>query len=381
MPSQQTTIFSPTELAYLHISLSLQPPIRPDARSPTTFRPLIGEIDLLPSTNGSARLCFADGTEGIVGVKAEVGRTGHGPTDEASGPEEASRSGDETRNRGDVETKDHPIEKDGESSWVEVTIDLPGQREDDFMVTSITQMIHEGLVTDGTLPRKLYINSNWHWKLYIDVMTFPHISTPPLLTVLQILLLSPLSSYPLPLLSLSTHLALFSTRLPALISQGEEDPLFNDDWEAALPLYQKPNTKAPAHTMQNAPKPPVSIMAISVGPNLFFDPSREELAVADAVVVVTVTSHFSPNDDGDGEGNNGVKILAIRTLDPPSALTTSSSAALGGEPGFDQMEDGEGDWKPKRGGMKREVLSKLVDLCCKKGGMGEEILEALKAFV
>ncbi|CAF9942211.1 hypothetical protein IMSHALPRED_003417, partial [Imshaugia aleurites] len=66
------TLLSPSELSYLHTSLSLHPPIRPDARPPTSFRPLVAETDLLPSANGSARLCFADGTEAIVGVKAEV---------------------------------------------------------------------------------------------------------------------------------------------------------------------------------------------------------------------------------------------------------------------------------------------------------------------
>src|SRR5436309_9199683 len=63
---------SPAELSYLHTSLSLTPPIRPDARTLTQFRPLIAETDILPSTNGSARICFADGTEAIVGVKAEL---------------------------------------------------------------------------------------------------------------------------------------------------------------------------------------------------------------------------------------------------------------------------------------------------------------------
>src|SRR6202045_1147171 len=71
-PSSNQVLLSPAELSYLHTSLSLHPPIRPDARSPTQFRPLIAETDILPGTNGSARICFADGTEAIVGVKAEV---------------------------------------------------------------------------------------------------------------------------------------------------------------------------------------------------------------------------------------------------------------------------------------------------------------------
>ena len=68
----QQVLLSPAELAYLHSSLSLQPPIRPDGRSPTQFRPLTAETGILPGTNGSARVCFSDGTEAIVGIKAEI---------------------------------------------------------------------------------------------------------------------------------------------------------------------------------------------------------------------------------------------------------------------------------------------------------------------
>ena len=87
MASTQT-LLSPAELAYLHDSLSLTPPIRPDGRTPTQFRPLVAETGILPGTNGSARICFADGTEAIVGVKAEVERT-RGTF--AEGEEEGSR--------------------------------------------------------------------------------------------------------------------------------------------------------------------------------------------------------------------------------------------------------------------------------------------------
>src|SRR3954449_5640193 len=68
----QQVLLSPAELSYLHKSLSHLPPIRPDGRTSTQFRPLIAESDILPGTNGSARICFADGTEAIVGIKAEV---------------------------------------------------------------------------------------------------------------------------------------------------------------------------------------------------------------------------------------------------------------------------------------------------------------------
>jgi exosome complex component RRP42 len=72
----------------------------------------------------------------------------------------------------------------------------------------------------------------------------------------QILLLSAPLSYPLPLLSLTTHLALQHTQLPALISEQDEDPLFNDDWEAAVPLYT------------SGQKPPITLLLASVGPGI-----------------------------------------------------------------------------------------------------------------
>ena len=81
MPPQGSsqTLLSPAELSFLHSSLSSTPPIRPDLRTPTQFRPLVAETEILPSTNGSARICFSDGTEAIVGIKAEVERTPQAP--------------------------------------------------------------------------------------------------------------------------------------------------------------------------------------------------------------------------------------------------------------------------------------------------------------
>lgn len=167
MPSQKVSLLSPTELAYIYSSLRLNPPIRPDARSPTTFRPLVAEIDLVPSANGSARLCFADGTEGIVGVKAEVERTGPIRTTQARDPEDGQVIAAAGVKSSSNDANDQGIS--GHSRWVEVTIELPNQKEEDPTVVFLAQIIHEGLVADGMLPDRLYINLNWHWKLYVDV--------------------------------------------------------------------------------------------------------------------------------------------------------------------------------------------------------------------
>lgn len=163
MAPTTSSLLSPSELSYLHTSLSLSTPIRPDSRLPTSFRPLTAETSLFPSTNGSARICFADGTEAIVGVKAEVEKT--------------PLVGREVFGDGDGE--DEGMEVDGErrggmakaeDKWVEVSVDMPGyQRDDDAVVVFLAAILHEALVADGSLRQKLLINNRWHWRLYVDV--------------------------------------------------------------------------------------------------------------------------------------------------------------------------------------------------------------------
>ncbi|KAL8834672.1 MAG: hypothetical protein Q9176_007357 [Flavoplaca citrina] len=323
-----STLLSPSELSYLHTSLSLNPPIRPDARSPTTFRPLVAETDLLPTTNGSARLCFADGSEAIVGVKAEVERTVG-----------ASNTSNNVRFHDDEDTKMHSAEEDmdeergrqargkGQDSWIEVTIDMPGfGRDDDGVVVFLAQMLQEGLVADGGLR----------------------------------------DSYPLPLLSLTTHLALLATKLPAPISRIDEDPLFNDDWDAAEPLY-------PSSGSEQTSKPPFTLLVISVGDNIFFDPSREELAVADAVCAVTVGTVDATVFTGKRrEGTPKLRLLSLRTIDPPARLAAAASTIEG--------EDDQGAWRPARGGMKRGTVGKMVKMVLEVGGVGEEVMTGLEGF-
>ncbi|KAI4259639.1 MAG: hypothetical protein L6R35_007452, partial [Caloplaca aegaea] len=302
-----------------------------------------------------ARLCFADGTEAIVGVKAEVERTVVGASNTSSGQ---SRLDDE--GEGEDDTRMHSAEEDmveerrrqargkGQDAWIEVTVDMPGfGRDDDGVVVFLAQMLQEGLVADGGLRDRLWIGWGWHWRVYVDI-----------------LLLTAPNSYPLPLLSLTTHLALLSTKLPAPISRIDEDPLFNDDWDAAQALYDGATRS----------RPPFTLLVVSVGDNIFFDPSREELAVADAVCAVTVgtlqrsqsTGHQSNDDE------SSLRLLSLRTIDPPARLAAATSATDG--------EDDQGLWKPARGGMKRRIVAKMVKTVLEPGGVGEEVLTGLEGF-
>lgn len=217
----------------------------------------------------------------------------------------------------------------------------------------------------------------------------------------QVLLLSQPLSYPLPLLSLTTHLALLATKLPKLKSKGEEDPFFDDDWNAAEYLYPRASsfpkfgggtaTGGVPPPVQHV-RPPVTLLVIAVGDNVIFDPNREEIAVADTVLAISVTR------DGGAEG--GLKLLSIRTIDPPSRLTqpgvpnSENVATLGATAGAAGSEEqqsaavlnpvtGEeevpGVWRPRRGGVKRRTVAKMVKLVLEKGGVGEEVLEGLES--
>lgn len=164
---------SPAELSYLYTSLSQGPPIRPDGRSPTQFRPLVAETDILPSANGSARICFADGTEAVVGVKAEVEKSSRrgGITGEtaAEGVLGLDTTGEDDVDMDDGEDGNASRTGKGQESWIEVAIEIPGMRDDDALPVFLSAMLTEALLADGELKDRLWINSRFHWRLYVDV--------------------------------------------------------------------------------------------------------------------------------------------------------------------------------------------------------------------
>lgn len=164
MASQQI-IFSPAELAYLHRSLSLKPPIRPDGRTPTQFRPLTAETGILPGTNGSARVHFADGTEAIVGVKAEIEKTVEGSSLLVAEEQERLRH---EGNEGE--------QKSSRGEWIELAVEIPGQRDDDASTVFLAEMLREPLLADKEFAKKLFINRRFHWRLYLDVRHFTRLT-------------------------------------------------------------------------------------------------------------------------------------------------------------------------------------------------------------
>ncbi|KAK8093786.1 hypothetical protein PG997_000471 [Apiospora hydei] len=412
--TSQHLLLSPAELAYLHGSLSLitPGPIRPDGRSPTQFRPLTAETGILPGTNGSARICFADGTEAVVGVKAEVEKTPvppyefvastEGRKDHSGTPKKSGRKSKKTATEDEI-SMDVDDEADEEAAganekvrgspdWVELSVEIPGLRDDDSGTVFLTSMLTEALLADGEFVKKLWINRRFHWKLYLDII-----------------LISPPLSYPLPLLSLTTHLALLATRLPRLKSEADEDPMFDDDWAAATFLYPLQDTSSgkasnksskqssAAAAAAPASRPPITLLVMAVGDNIIFDPSKEELAVADSAVAVSVAEGPSSEPEPESESipatttKRNLHLLSVRTIDPPSRLTppgvpNSVNAAAWGTmtaatpttttaataPSSDggaakhpdarvtETEDVVGVWKAPRGGAKFGMLGAMV---------------------
>ncbi|KAI1471071.1 ribosomal protein S5 domain 2-type protein [Daldinia caldariorum] len=397
MSSSATTqhlLLSPAELAYLHTSLSLAPPIRPDGRTASQFRPLTAETGVLPAANGSARVCFADGTEAVVGVKAEVEKRKVLPLSsrahyyedkelrrKGEGEGQIEEEEDKAKNSG-LDGGDPVAAVSGENDWVEITVEIPGYRDDDSSTVFLATMLSEALLADGEFTKKLWINRRFHWKLYIDII-----------------LISPPLSYPLPLLSLTTHLALLSTRLPRLKSEADEDPMFDDDWAASRFIYPRQSSDTTSATVGS--RPPITLLVMAVGDNIIFDPSKEELAVADSALAVSVGERNAPADeaseamDVDGEPQTGrqLRLLSVRTIDPPSRLTAPGvpnavNAAAWGQGGpaakdpgarAAEIDDVEGVWKAPRGGTKVAVLGAMVQKVLEKGGIADEVLDGLDA--
>lgn len=174
------------------------------------------------------------------------------------------------------------------------------------------------------------------------------------------------------------HLALLSTRLPKLVSENDEDPSFDDDWEASSYLY--------ARDKQFDSSPSVTLLVMAVGDNIIFDPTREELAVADVVLAVS----FAASLDSTGRT---IRLLAVRTIDPPSRLTppgvpdalntaTGAVASTSSQQAWTAREslEKEGVWSPPRGGVKRGLIKRVIALTVGKGGIADEVLDGLKAM-
>ena len=77
---------------------------------------------------------------------------------------------------GQSEVGEEEDANDGVGRWVEISIDIPGTRDDDAGTAFLGNMLLEAITADGALGRRLYINRRFHWQLYIDVSFLVHVS-------------------------------------------------------------------------------------------------------------------------------------------------------------------------------------------------------------
>lgn len=168
---------------------------------------------------------------------------------------------------------------------------------------------------------------------------------------------------------------MLQTKLPALVSEKDEDPLFNDDWDAAVPLYDQSIASS---------KPPITLLVMTVRGNFFFDPTQDELAVADGLLAISVA-------EIDVDENAGqLSVVSMRSIEPPSRTTNpgipnAMNPATGGVPPSSKEEalamreaaDPQRLWRLPRGGIKRSLVGQMVKTVVEKGGVGWEVLEAL----
>lgn len=232
---------SPAELSYLRTSLESIPPVRPDARSVSQFRPLQAASNFLPTANGSARVRTADGGECIVGIKAKVVRLNSLPD------------------------KEYPVDQ-----LVSVEVDIVSLKDGHASPAMIASTLQQMLINSQILGgERLKLTSRFAFKLYIDALVISHTSSP------------------INLLSLAVYLALMSTRLPKLISStddstAEEIPIFDDDWDHSIPLTSD-RANGGKDTLH---KPPLLFIFAVIGNNLLIDPSKDEETVAEGGLLI-----------------------------------------------------------------------------------------------
>ena len=131
-----------------------------------------------------------------------------------------------------------------------------------------------------------------------------------------------------------------------------------------------------------------------VGETIIFDPTKEELAVAESVLAISVgdlSPHLPATQQQQPEGRRPMRLLAIRTVDAPARLTPpgvpdAMNAATGGRAPVASREalavrealQQPGVWRPPRGGVKRAMLARMIKMAVQEGGVAEEVFDALE---
>lgn len=153
--------------------------------------------------------------------------------------------------------------------------------------------------------------------------------------------------------------------------------MFDDDWQASTFLYPR----------DSRDRPPITLLVVAVGDNIIFDPSKEELAVAESALAVSVAESQTTENTSE-EGGRQLRLVSLRMVDPPSRLTppgvpNGTSTGMGAAPaGKDvkgsQQSNEEGVWKAPLGGTKFAVMDGIIQAVLEKGGVADEVLDGLE---
>jgi exosome complex component RRP42 len=166
--------------------------------------------------------------------------------------------------------------------------------------------------------------------------------------------------------------------LPKLISEGDQDPLFDDDWEASTYLYPSSSAK------DRSGRPTISILVIAVGNNILFDPSKEEIAVAESVMAISIGFPKTSKDK-----NDMGRILSMRSIDPPSRLTspgipnsvntttTAQQFSVQDIIAARESSSDQGVWNPPRGGLPRVLVKRIMASILGPDGIIRDIIAGL----
>ena len=157
--------------------------------------------------------------------------------------------------------------------------------------------------------------------------------------------------------------------------------MFDDDWEASGYLYRRAGKRKGKNAFTGLSRPPVTLLVMAVGSNVIFDPSREELAVADGVFAVSVAESKTSMSDSPVASEPTLRICSVRTIDTP-ARDTMKGVPMSGLVGDGQAVPSV--WQPRVGGVKRSVLTEIIKTVLGesgKGGVAADVLEGVEGFM
>lgn len=146
--------------------------------------------------------------------------------------------------------------------------------------------------------------------------------------------------------------------------------MFDDDWDASTFLYTRDSNSATTLTS----RPPITLLVVAVGDNVIFDPAREELAVADTALAVSVAEVQKVGGGDMAVEGRELRLLSMRTVDPPSRLTPPGVPHAPTASGAQQT----GVWKAPLGGTRFGVVDKITQKVLEKGGVADEVLDGLE---